>query len=104
MRWTPAVLRTTLTTVKVARNITLSALVAAASFLGVVFVLVSTSIIQDFRIYPRDSDGGFALFLIELVCAFLASSVAGLLCLQRLLSGCSHQNDHSGIDGAATPH
>ena len=65
----------------------LSALFAAATFFAIIFIFTTTSIIESFQLYPHDATGGLALFLIEVVIAFTAASVGGLLCMHRLCFG-----------------
>ncbi len=66
----------------------LSALFAVAIFLALMFMFSTTSILEAFQLYPHDDTGGFALFLIEVVLAFIAASIGGLLFLHRLSFGC----------------
>ena len=80
--------------VKRLKAFALSALTAGASFFAVVFILVCTSIIQRFQVYPRDGEGGFALFLIELVVGFLTASVVGLICLHHFSGGHASSTGH----------
>jgi hypothetical protein len=65
----------------------LSVLFAAATFFAIIFIFTTMSIIESFQLYPHDATGGLALFLIEMVIAFTAASVGGLLCLHRLWFG-----------------
>lgn len=69
------------------RKVVLSVLFAAAIFAGVLFVFSTTSVLETFQVFPHDAGGGFALYLIEVVLAFIAASVGGLLCLHRLSFG-----------------
>jgi hypothetical protein len=65
----------------------LSALSAVAIFIAIIFIFATTSILEAFQLYPHDAAGDFSLFLIEVVIAFIAASVGGLLCLHRLSFG-----------------
>ena len=64
-----------------------SALSAAVTFVAIIFVFTTASILESFQLYPHDAAGGFSLFLIEVVIAFTAASVGGLLCMHRLCFG-----------------
>lgn len=65
----------------------LAALSAVAIFIAINFMFATTSILEAFQLYPHDDAGGFPLFLIEVVVAFIAASVGGLLCLHRFWFG-----------------
>ncbi len=69
------------------RRLLVSALFAAMIFAAVLFVFSTTSVLEAFQLVPHDDGGGFALYLIEVVLAFIAASVGGLLCLHRLSFG-----------------
>jgi hypothetical protein len=62
----------------------LAILLAAATWLALLFICSAISVIQEFHLYPSDGAGGFALFLIEVVVALFAGLIVGLFCLQRL--------------------
>lgn len=70
-----------------------SALSAAVTFVAIIFVFTTASILESFQLYPHDAAGGFSLFLIEVVIAFMAASAGGLFCLQRLWSERWHRGE-----------
>lgn len=73
------------------RKLALSVLSALATFLVMLFIVSAAAVLQEFHLWPTDGRGGYALFMIEVVVAFFVSSVAGLLCLYRLLQDHSPQ-------------
>ena len=82
-------------------RVLLSALFAVAIFVAIIFIFSTTSILEAFQLYPHDDTGGFALFLIEVVLAFIAASIGGLLFLHRLSFGYWFPSEkrHRHIDG-----
>jgi uncharacterized BrkB/YihY/UPF0761 family membrane protein len=72
---------------KTLKHIALSALFGTGILAGIVFMIVATSILENFQVFPHDADGGCALLMIEMVIAFFAASVVGLLCFRRVHFG-----------------
>lgn len=74
------------------RNLLFSGLFTVGIFLALLFLFSTASVIEQFQVFPHDAGGGFALFLLELVLAFAASSVGGLLLFRRLSCGYWFEN------------
>ena len=77
------------------RNFVFAAVVAVLVFAAILFLFSATSVIESFQLFQHDSQGGSALFLLEVVLALIAGGLAGLLCLHRLCSGWHADSDET---------